>query len=324
MQYDPIKNFINNFIKKKRFIRKLFYIFLDIFILRQWYVKKAINRYIKKDCNFLFYDAGAGFGQYSDYVLNKYIKSYVFALDLNDDYLADYYNSLRVSKKSRFAYTKGDLTNFTLKESVGAISDCLFAGRGLLGYRVSRGSTLLTPSPINALTFTDSNLPFGTHTYSVTAYFSEGESSPATVQANVVPVFNPPQNLIATAGDEIVNLVWQIPAGGSTGTVEGYRVYRNNTAITEIITGLTYIDIDVVNNTTYTYHVRAIYTDIKGVSAPSNSVSATPRPPVFNPPRSLQALAGNAVVHLSWGQPLGGSTGTLLGKECRSRWSPYH
>jgi hypothetical protein len=185
--------------------------------------------------------------------------------------------------------------------------------RGLLGYRVSRDGTLLTPTTVPVLTFTENNVPFGTHTYNVTAYFSDGESSPASVQVNVSPVFNPPQNLQATAGDEVVNLTWQIPAIGSTGTVVGYRVYRGGTAITETITGLSYSDTDVVNNTTYTYFVRAIFTDLVGESAPSNNVTATPRPPVFNPPRSLQALAGNQVVNLTWQAPVAGSTGTLSG-----------
>jgi len=61
----------------------------------------------------------------------------------------------------------------------------VLSSRNLLGYKVYRGTTLLTPSPITTLTFTNTNVPNGTHTYNVTAVYAAGESSPAFTQVNV-------------------------------------------------------------------------------------------------------------------------------------------
>ena len=56
-----------------------------MFILRQWYVKKAIRKYLQTNKDVLFYDAGAGFCQYSYFVLKSYNKAAVYATDLQID-----------------------------------------------------------------------------------------------------------------------------------------------------------------------------------------------------------------------------------------------
>jgi len=114
MKYDPIKHTINKYINKNRFLRKVFYICLDLFILRQWYVKRAISRCLVK-CQSehdptIFFDAGAGFCQYSDYVLSKFKDKKVIAVDLKDDFLRNYANSLKPIKKERFSYIAKDLS----------------------------------------------------------------------------------------------------------------------------------------------------------------------------------------------------------------------
>ena len=83
MLYEPTKEKIAKFIGDNRFYRKVFYVLLDIFILRQWYVKRVIKKYISQNKEILFFDAGAGFCQYSDFVLSKYKNARVCAVDLN-------------------------------------------------------------------------------------------------------------------------------------------------------------------------------------------------------------------------------------------------
>jgi multisubunit Na+/H+ antiporter MnhC subunit len=82
--------------------------------------------------------------------------------------------------------------------------------------------------------------------------------------------FYPPQNLSATPGNGFVNLAWQAPVSG---TPTGYRIYRQSSLLTTV-TALTYTDNAVVNETTYSYYVVAVYSG--GVSDPSNTVQATP------------------------------------------------
>lgn len=107
MQYDPIKDIFHKAIKLYPPFRRLFYKGMDIFLLRQRYVKKEIKS-IFEDGDIL-YDAGAGFCQYSDYILRKYPKSKVFAVDLKDHYLKEYAQSA----DDRFYYKPANLETFT-------------------------------------------------------------------------------------------------------------------------------------------------------------------------------------------------------------------
>ncbi len=97
--------------------------------------------------------------------------------------------------------------------------------------------------------------------------------------------FVPPQNLAAVAGNGFVNLTWQAARGRAEDertaredrAISGYRVYRYGSFIgTTNSSTLTYTDTNVVNGTTYTYYVTALYTSPNGESDPSNSVQATP------------------------------------------------
>jgi len=93
---------------------------------------------------------------------------------------------------------------------------------------------------------------------------------------NEVPViFNPPRNLRASIGNNVINLVWTEPLPGGTGVFTGYKVYRNGISITDFVYGLNFTDIDIVNETQYTYTIKAIYTNPDRESVPSNSVQIT-------------------------------------------------
>ena len=83
-------------------------------------------------------------------------------------------------------------------------------------------------------------------------------------------VLYPPQNLTAVPRNGYVELAWEAPLSG---TPTGYRIYRDSSLLTTV-TGLTYTDNAVVNETTYTYYVVAAYGD--EYSDPSNTVEAMP------------------------------------------------
>lgn len=82
--------------------------------------------------------------------------------------------------------------------------------------------------------------------------------------------FYPPRNLAATPGNGFVNLSWQAP---ETGTPTGYKIFRNSSLLTTV-TGLSYTDNAVVNETTYGYYLKAVYSG--GESDPTSTVNATP------------------------------------------------
>jgi chitodextrinase len=83
-----------------------------------------------------------------------------------------------------------------------------------------------------------------------------------------------PSNLSATAASQEISLTW----GPSTDNVAvgGYRIYRNNHKVTTVSAStLTYTNTGLTNGTSYSYYVVA-YDTSGNVSAPSNTVSATP------------------------------------------------
>lgn len=82
--------------------------------------------------------------------------------------------------------------------------------------------------------------------------------------------YNPPQNLVASPGNGVVNLSWQAPSSGSP---TGYQIYKNSILLTTV-TGLSYTDNAVVNGTTYSYYLIAAYSG--GSSDPTSTVNATP------------------------------------------------
>jgi len=93
-------------------LRKLFYTALNLLFLRQWYVKKTIKKYFPKDKPIRFYDAGAGFGQYSYFVLKYFRKAEVLAVDLKTDYLTSFSNYAKSLGWQKLTVQKADLTEF--------------------------------------------------------------------------------------------------------------------------------------------------------------------------------------------------------------------
>jgi SAM-dependent methyltransferase len=106
MHYDPIKDAFARYIAIFPAFRSLFYLALDMLLLRQHYVKRAIHKHFKDGDT--FYDAGAGFCQYSAYILKKYPRSKAFAVDLKTDYL----DSFARFNKQRFSWQHADLQSF--------------------------------------------------------------------------------------------------------------------------------------------------------------------------------------------------------------------
>jgi len=92
------------------------------------------------------------------------------------------------------------------------------------------------------------------------------------VVLGVLSELQPPQNLIATAGNGFVSLQWQAP---ESVTPLGYKVYRyNQLAISDVLYTLTYLDSSVINGLTFSYYVTAVYSEEAEI--PSNAVTVRP------------------------------------------------
>lgn len=148
-------------------------------------------------------------------------------------------------------------------------------------YRIYRNGSVLANTTDTQ--YTDLAVTDGVnYEYYLTAVY-DGEESPATPSVNATPNMNPPTNLAAIPGNQIVDLTWTAAEGRGEFTalisedraVSGYRVYRNGSPVTTV-TGTSYRDIGLTNGTSYSYYVTTVYASPAGESAASNTVSATP------------------------------------------------
>jgi SAM-dependent methyltransferase len=114
MQYDSVKRTLSNVFNKNNFLRKFFYILLDLLLLRTWHIKKKlrhIKKIIPKDA--LILDAGAGFGQYT-YFLSRLSKCWkIKAIDIKNEQIEDcnrFFSQIGMSERVKFELS--DLNDF--------------------------------------------------------------------------------------------------------------------------------------------------------------------------------------------------------------------
>lgn len=90
--YDPVKDQFAALIRHSRFLRTLFYVLLDLFFLRSWYIRKLLKQYagkLDRRGKWTLLDAGSGFGQYDRFILKEFENVVVTAVDVKEDYLED-------------------------------------------------------------------------------------------------------------------------------------------------------------------------------------------------------------------------------------------
>ncbi len=173
------------------------------------------------------------------------------------------------------------------------------AGPILRGYHIFRNGVQITSDLVMALNYTDNTAIVGTsYSYNVVAiYVSPNGISVPSNTITITPAFDPPTNLHAAGGTDLVSLSWSPPTNGIPAA---YKVFRDGEEITlNPITALIFEDSDVSVGFERVYHVTAIYINPNGESGPSNSVIAEP----LNPPTNLSATPGNAAVALNWISP---------------------
>ncbi len=122
MEYDPLKDRAARVIRIWPAARALFYRALDLLLLRQRHVKRALSQHFPSARGFRHYDAGAGFCQYSWHVLKHYPAAKVFASDLKRDYLEDFARYAKQRFPGRFSWQQADLQTFTPRNSYDLVT----------------------------------------------------------------------------------------------------------------------------------------------------------------------------------------------------------
>jgi len=90
MDYDPIKEPLGRHFNRHPLLRKLFYLLLDILLLRSWHVRKALKKLSQKlPSSSAVLDAGMGFGQYTWRMARKFPGWHITAADIKSEQVAD-------------------------------------------------------------------------------------------------------------------------------------------------------------------------------------------------------------------------------------------
>jgi fibronectin type 3 domain-containing protein len=189
----------------------------------------------------------------------------------------------------------------------------------ILHYRIYRGLTANTLAWIANTSeliefFKDdnntNNLTNGImYFYKITAVNLDYREGSFSEVVNATPYGLPfaPQNLIATAGNNQIELSWTAPENTGGSPILSYRIYRDQSpgpvgVLTNTgSTAVTFLDTTVSNGQIYYYRVAAV-TAI-GVGAPSSDAYATPRT-TPSAVQSLTAIPGNEHINLTWAVPL--------------------
>lgn len=119
MQYDPIKKSLGKVFNKTPFLRRVFYRFLDLLLLRAWHVRKDIRRWAERSqpneisSKRFILDAGSGFGQYTYYLSGLNNLWFVDAVDVKEEQIADCNAFFSRIGRKNVLFEKADLTQFS-------------------------------------------------------------------------------------------------------------------------------------------------------------------------------------------------------------------
>ena len=139
-----------------------------------------------------------------------------------------------------------------------------------LGYSIYQNTVLLNSEYIQENTFTVKNTAGGNMQFWVVADYDIGESFRSNT-VNVSQPFITPINLTASSEIDGIMLNWEFPF--ETPFLFGFRVHKNGQMLTIPVLAsdvFSFLDTNVVELETYSYDVRALFTNPSGISEPSN------------------------------------------------------
>ncbi len=88
MDYDPVKDRFGRLVADSRWRTRLFFQMLHLFFLRAWHVRRALRSALDaQGGQASILDAGTGFGQFAWWIVRRWPKARIHAVDIKPDYL---------------------------------------------------------------------------------------------------------------------------------------------------------------------------------------------------------------------------------------------
>jgi len=118
MQYDPIKRKLGVFFNRTPLFRKIFYLLLDILLLRSWHIRKVLRLWAKVHRGPQeVLDAGSGFGQYDYYMARLHPDWQIKGVDVKSEQVADSNSFFSTINLKNANFVKADLTSFNEEDT---------------------------------------------------------------------------------------------------------------------------------------------------------------------------------------------------------------
>ena len=174
-------------------------------------------------------------------------------------------------------------TNLVATAGDGQVGLSWTAAPGVSSYNIARslvagGPYATIATGVSGTTYTDTSVTNGTayHYVVVSVSSAAGTQSAEAAATPNVPAPAAPLNLVATAGDTVVDLSWSASAGATSYTIRSSTTsggpYTDLSA--GVVTGTTYQATGLANGTLYYFVVAAV--GAGGTGANSSQASATP------------------------------------------------
>ncbi len=147
---------------------------------------------------------------------------------------------------------------------------------------------------------------------------NEEDSYPLmTPTVNLTMPPSAPLNLVASPGDQFVNLTWDPPVYDSGSPITNYKIYRGTAPggeafLVEIGNFLSHTDSGLTNDQTYYYRISAVNDAGEGVLSDEASATPSAGQTVPTEPQNLQAIPGNGTVDLVWSLPVSDGNSQII------------
>lgn len=121
IEYDPVKASLGRVVSRQPLLRRLFYTMLGALFLRNWYIRRELNRLRPTKNKWNIFDAGSGFGQFSYKMAKTFPSATVYALDVKAEQIEDCRWFSKAVGQQNVTYDVGDLTQYSKADSYDLI-----------------------------------------------------------------------------------------------------------------------------------------------------------------------------------------------------------
>ncbi|MCB9357635.1 MAG: class I SAM-dependent methyltransferase [Calditrichaeota bacterium] len=121
IEYDPVKASLGRVVSRQPLLRRLFYTLLGALFLRNWYIRRELNRLRPTKSKWNIFDAGSGFGQFSYKMAKTFPNATVFGLDVKEEQIEDCTWFSKSIGQTNVKFEIGDLTEYVKPDTYDLI-----------------------------------------------------------------------------------------------------------------------------------------------------------------------------------------------------------